>query len=491
MLSAANPARSAARLCTVRDDIDLKDARMKKVALILAGILIPLLLAEVVLRLIGFGIVRPELRFDMVTRSGLESGRLVPDRDLFWRDPSGPPSETEQVLRLIRVGDPILPRTGKFRVIVLGDSCSRLSVRGWPYSVLLEQGLNPQRVEVFNASVPGYTTQQGLAWLRRQLLAWQADLVIVYFGWNDHWRSTGLTDRQYAAALSPGHLRLATLLSRRQEPPPLRVPLPDFRENLRAIANDVGRRGGRVLFLTAPAHLVPENVNRLRQNGYLLMGDDASSLHRDYQRAVRELGRGDGARVYDAADLFGAVSDPQTLLHRDGIHLTDVGHAVLAAVLSDEIAHDYLGDPRPLSDPGALALSVMAQQMAAAGFWAEALQRYERAVSMAPDERGPRLGLAWLLATCPADTLRDGSHALEILAPLADRGAADPQYQDVRAAVLAEAGRFPEAAAAAQQALDLLAKQGGGASTFAGGVRERQVLYESGRPYRVAPAAER
>jgi len=464
---------------------------MKKTALILAGVLVPLLLAEVVLRLVGYGMVRPELRFDTVTRSGLESGRLVSDNDLFWRDPGGPPSATEQTMRLIRVGDAVPPRNGKFRIIVLGDSCSRLSVRGWPYSVLLEQALDPRRVEVFNASVPGYTTQQGLTWLREQLLDWQPDLVVVYFGWNDHWRSTGLTDRQYATVLSPAHLRLATLLSRRREPPPLRVPLADFRDNLRAMAETLARRGARALFLTAPAHLVPENVGRLRQDGYLLPGDDAGVLHREYAQAVRELEGVSGARVYDAAELFSAVNDPQILLHRDGIHPTDVGHTVLAAVLGDAIVHDDLGDPRPPSDPVALALSVTAQQLAAAGLWAEALQRYERAVALAPAERGPRLGLAWLLATCPADTLRDGPHALQVLAPLADQEAADPQFQDVRAAVLAEAGRFQEAAAAAQQALDLLGEQSGGASTFAAGVRERQALYASGRPYRVASAAER
>jgi lysophospholipase L1-like esterase len=464
---------------------------MKKVALILGGLLAPLLLAELGLRLAGYGMVRPELRFDMATRSGLESGRLVSDNDLFWRDPGGPPSEAERTMRLIRVGDAVPPRNGKLRIIVLGDSCSRLSVRGWPYSVLLERSLDPQRVEVFNASVPGYSTHQGLIWLRKQLLDWQPDLVIVYFGWNDHWRSTGLTDRQYAATLSPAHLRLASLLRRRPEPPPLRVPLADFRDNLRALAEAVTRSGARALFLTAPAHLVPENIGRLRQNGYLLSGDDAGTLHREYTQAVRELDQGSGVRIFDAAEIFTAIDDPQILLHRDGIHPTDVGHAVLAAVLGDAIAHADPGNPRPPSDPVVLGLSVIAQQLAAAGMWSEALQRYERAVALAPGERGPQLGLAWLLATCPVDTLRDGSHALQILAPLVEQESGDPQFQDVRAAVLAEAGRFQEAAAAAQDALDLLAKQGGDASTFAAGVRERQALYASGQPYRVAPAAER
>jgi lysophospholipase L1-like esterase len=463
---------------------------MKKIALVLGGIVGPLILAEIVLRLVGYGMVRPEFRFDMNTRSGLETGRLVPDPDLFWRDPGGPPSEVEQGMRLIRVGDPVPPRSGKFRIIVLGDSCSRISMRTWPYSVQLEQGLGSDRVEVFNASLPGYTTHQGLAWLHKQLLDWEPDLVIVYFGWNDHWRSTGLTDRQYAASLSPGHLRLASLLRRRPDPPPLRVPLPEFEENLRSIAEAVSRRGGQTLFLTAPAYLVTDNIARLRQDGYTVLGDNVNLIHRNYRQAVKALEAEGVSRVYDVANLFTYVSDPRVLLHLDGIHLTDLGHTALAAVLTDDIAHNYLGDPTPLSDPAGLALSVTAQQLAGAGFWSEALLRYDRAVELAPEDRGPRLGLAWLLSTCPEDSLRDADRALAALAPLDERYAGDPQYQDVRAAALAESGRFAEAAAAGQRSLEILDGLGGGDSPFAAEVRSRRELYLAGRPNRVAAAPE-
>ncbi|AFY70413.1 lipolytic protein G-D-S-L family [Thalassoporum mexicanum PCC 7367] len=58
-----------------------------------------------------------------------------------------------------------------------------------PYPVLLEQMLadnNPDRpVEVLNLSTPGYTTHQGLAWLRRDIEKFKPDLITVNFGWND------------------------------------------------------------------------------------------------------------------------------------------------------------------------------------------------------------------------------------------------------------------------------------------------------------------
>lgn len=58
-----------------------------------------------------------------------------------------------------------------------------------PFPMLLEKSLraaNPVReVEVIAMAVPGYTSHQGLAWLRRDINSLQPDLLIVSFGWND------------------------------------------------------------------------------------------------------------------------------------------------------------------------------------------------------------------------------------------------------------------------------------------------------------------
>jgi lysophospholipase L1-like esterase len=58
-----------------------------------------------------------------------------------------------------------------------------------PYPMLLEKQLraaNPGRqIEVIAMAVPGYTSHQGLAWLRREINSLQPDLLIVSFGWND------------------------------------------------------------------------------------------------------------------------------------------------------------------------------------------------------------------------------------------------------------------------------------------------------------------
>src|SRR5882724_4532389 len=92
---------------------------------------------------------------------------------------------------------------GTFRIVCLGDSVTfgyRVPAvwpekpneydREWlPYPMLLEKHLrqvNPDhRVDVINMAVPGYTSHQGLAWLRRDIDYLDPNLLIVSFGWND------------------------------------------------------------------------------------------------------------------------------------------------------------------------------------------------------------------------------------------------------------------------------------------------------------------
>jgi hypothetical protein len=94
-------------------------------------------------------------------------------------------------------------QSGTIRIVCLGDSVTfgyRVPVvwpdkpteydPDWlPYPMLLEKHLraaNPGRnIEVITMAVPGYTSNQGLAWLRRDVARLQPDLLTVSFGWND------------------------------------------------------------------------------------------------------------------------------------------------------------------------------------------------------------------------------------------------------------------------------------------------------------------
>ena len=74
---------------------------------------------------------------------------------------------------------------------------------------------------------------------------------------------------------------------------------------------------------------------------------------------------------------------------------------------------------------------------------------------------------------------------MALLEPWQDAADPSPQFLDVRAAVLAETGRFEAAVEVAREALRLCEVQGHAPSSYVEGVRERLALYEAGQPYRL------
>ena len=224
-----------------------------------------------------------------------------------------------------------------------------------PYPGLLKSTLGDD-AEVLTAAVPGYSSHQGLLWLRRQLLAARPDVLVVYFGWNDHWRTLGRTDRQYGASLSIWRPRLANLWPRRAAPPPLRVPPPDYRENLTAIATEAANAGIRVLFIRAPESIGEAARQALAQAGYVLPGDDPTALHQAHLRVLDEVAGDTNTPVLDAAAIFARLGSAPPLMGADGIHLTGVGHRVMAAIVAHTIYRDILhliSDPRSLDEVAA------------------------------------------------------------------------------------------------------------------------------------------
>lgn len=307
-------------------------ATLKKATLAVAATALVLLGAEAVLRLTDYGALAPELSFDTNARMGLERGQLAPHPDLFWTMPARA-TALDRALEAVHPDREPLPSRGRRRVLVLGDSCARLSVRGRPFSAVLQERLGDGH-QVLNAGVPGYTSHQGLTWLRTQLLELEPEVTVVYFGWNDHWRATGLTDRVLARRRQPGRLRLLALLDRPAKPRPLRVSVEEYRENLRAIVDPLLDQGGRVILVAAPHRLTEEARRHLVRTDYLLADDRPGALHERYLEVVREFKGEDGVAVFAADALFRNLEGPLPLLHRDGIHPTDPAHAALGAVLA-------------------------------------------------------------------------------------------------------------------------------------------------------------
>ncbi len=56
----------------------------KKLLLMGVGLVVALAVGELLLRLLGFGVVTPAMSFGANTRDALEQGRFEADDDLFW-----------------------------------------------------------------------------------------------------------------------------------------------------------------------------------------------------------------------------------------------------------------------------------------------------------------------------------------------------------------------------------------------------------------------
>ncbi|MCB1182749.1 SGNH/GDSL hydrolase family protein, partial [bacterium] len=306
----------------------------KKIVLLLVAVVGTLGVGEVVLRALDYGTLRPELNFGVNTRMSLDKGQFEPDPDLFWKMP---PHPLDAGMRAVQPDRPLPPRMRTHRILVLGDSCSKISRQIPPYSVLLEDTLSAEglSVEVWNASVPGYTSWQGRAWLDRQLLDLAPEVAVIYFGWNDHWRSTGVTDAAYAARQRGGALRLARLLQRPPAVSPLRVSADEYEANLTAMTAALAARGAAVVLVAAPSHLTAEARAVLVRTGYLNEDDDPVALHRDYLLRLKKVADATDAVMLNASALFAGLEAPDALILRDGIHLTDQGHQVLAAALAE------------------------------------------------------------------------------------------------------------------------------------------------------------
>jgi tetratricopeptide (TPR) repeat protein len=112
---------------------------------------------------------------------------------------------------------------------------------------------------------------------------------------------------------------------------------------------------------------------------------------------------------------------------------------------------------------------------------AEAVSQYESALQTRPDLARVCNKLAWLLATSPTPSLRNGPRALE-LAQRASRFAQgkNPAFLATLAAACAEAGQFGEAIKTIDQALPLAAND----AVLAGSLERQKALAKAGLPFR-------
>ncbi|MGA7274718.1 MAG: tetratricopeptide repeat protein, partial [Candidatus Udaeobacter sp.] len=207
---------------------------------------------------------------------------------------------------------------------------------------------------------------------------------------------------------------------------------------------------------------------------------EALAVRPDYAEASCNL----ADALLSKGDMDGAITHYRTCVavlpnHSDAQY--NLASALLRKGRIDEAIIHYKKALELL--PGnADAHANLGSALLAKGRIAEAIGEYKEALTLSPENVAAQSNLAWLLATSPDPSLRNGPEAV-LLAEQASRssGGKRPLVLRILAAAYAEAGRFSEAKATAHEALQAADNQGNSAlSDF---LRKEIALYESGQPY--------
>ncbi len=201
-----------------------------------------------------------------------------------------------------------------------------------------------------------------------------------------------------------------------------------------------------------------------------------SRAHGSWGNALADLGEFDQAIEHYRRAL---EIDPQSNL----THF-NWGNALLKLNRPDEAIQQW-EKAVALSPEHTQAHLRLGNAWAAKGAYEQALTHLQRALATDPHDLTAINDLAWLLATCPKDEIRDGTRAVK-LTELACEVTQHkmPALLDTLAAAYAEAGRFPEAVSTATQAQHLAEQKH---ESLAERIGQRLELYKAGKPYRQRP----
>jgi tetratricopeptide (TPR) repeat protein len=204
---------------------------------------------------------------------------------------------------------------------------------------------------------------------------------------------------------------------------------------------------------------------------------DSAEAHYNLGFALAALGEADGA-VLHYRKALAVRPDFAEAQNNLGVALMSRGQlddAVAAYRKALEIRPDN-ADARRNLDAALSGRETLARRVAEA----------RASLRSRPNDAALLNDTAWMLATSVDASARNGGDAVRFAErALRLRGGRDPAVVDTLAAAYAEAGRLPEAIAAAERAARLAAEAGDRALTEK--IRARLGFYKTGRPYREPP----
>lgn len=256
-------------------------AALKKTAMALLVVAAFLVLAEMLLRGVGFDFQpREKTAYKpwVAMKFGTEIEHYPTEFDppgYIWLMPKSAVSASD--FRTAEFVWPAGKTAGKKLVAFLGGSTTQPDwLRAYPRRCikLLNEAAGHESFETINCGMSSYSTHQSLIALKRYVLPLKPDFVVVYHGWNDNmFHPDGYSDRETdflfrsnrllgAGAALPAlieKLRLAKALACGQQKadrswPRPRVSFAEFEKNLSEMAELCGSIGAKLVIVSRPAN---------------------------------------------------------------------------------------------------------------------------------------------------------------------------------------------------------------------------------------------
>jgi len=191
-------------------------------------------------------------------------------------------------------------------VVCFGDSITHGAglPNGQRYPDVLESLLPKTRV--INAGIGGNTSQQGLARLETDVLAFRPQWVVMLFGTND------------SAMTAPGRFK---------------VPVEQYEKNLREMIDRCRQQKARAVLCTLPAIVHEPYFTRHPRECYDAQGG-LDKILSNYGAAIRRVAEATGTPVVDLNAVF---SRDLSLLRPDGVHPSDAGARKIAEKVAEKL----------------------------------------------------------------------------------------------------------------------------------------------------------
>lgn len=290
---------------------------------------------------------------------------LLGDRATGWRARGGThrdygvPQPTHVNSRGLRYAEiPVEKERGQTRILLLGDS-SVYGVRVTDentFGARWEKRLRARKrdLQVLNGGVPGFSSWQALAALDDRLIHYAPDWVIIATLWSDAqgaaepdaarfgngsgrswlshsafyiWLQSKIRRARWNTA---GAERVEFELGPNKLAPTHRVPLGDYRSNLKALAEKVRAQDGKVAFLILPC---------FRDLSIGRVGDFRDA----YREAMIQVAAELNAPLVNSAKSF-TEGDVHALFF-DDVHPTAMGHERIADLLEASLSTEVLSSP--------------------------------------------------------------------------------------------------------------------------------------------------